>query len=171
MYDHATWLLLLNPISGCGLGLRDRQRIETAIAAHGLRHVSALSEYPGHVVALVAEAIGRGCRRILIAGGDGSMSEAVNGIFSQQAVAPEQVTLALLPNLRRLFDGSLASHPKVSTWRSAAAAIEATAGTAVEADGELVGHAPAIFSVMPRALRVIAPAYAQPANDAGKGEK
>lgn len=308
-YDNATWLLLLNPISGCGLGLRDRKRIETAIAAHGLRHVSALSEYPGHVVALVAEAVGRGCRRILIAGGDGSLSEAVNGIFGQQQVAPEQVTLALLPigtgndwarshgipgdyaaalrliaadrpvghdvgiidfaatgarrffinvagagfdagvvermpsrklgriaylvgllrelvsyralplrlkigageertasecsaaafaflvcinrycgggmlvapaahsddglldlvlvrhlgrlelllNLRRLFDGSLAEHPKVSVWRSAAAAIEAPPGTSVEADGELVGHAPALFGVLPRALRVVTP--------------
>ena len=313
-YDDATWLLLLNPISGCGLGLRHRQHIEAAIAALGLQYVAALSEYPGHVVTLVAEAIVRGCRRILIAGGDGSLSEAVNGIFGQQAVAPELVTLALLPigtgndwarshgnpgdyaealrlivadrpvrhdvgvidfpvagdenarrffinvagcgfdagviermpsrklgriaylvgllrelvsyrplplrlkigagdeqdvehcsaaafvffvcinrycgggmlvapaaqsadglldltlvrhmgrlelllNLRCLFDGSLASHPKVSTWRSAAAAIEATAGTAVEADGELVGHAPAVFSVLPRALRVITPAY------------
>ena len=314
-YDDATWLLLLNPISGSGLGLRDRPRIEQAIAAHGLRHVAALSEYPGHVVALVAEAISRGCRRILVAGGDGSLSEAVNGIFGQQAVAPEQVRLALLPigtgndwarshgmpgdygqalrliaadqtvshdvgvidfpaadddlarrffinvagvgfdagviermpsrklgriaylvgllrelasyrplplrlkigsgkpgevqaveernasafvffacinrycgggmlvapeaqnddglldltlvrhlgrlelllNLRRLFDGSLASHPKVSTWRCAAASIEAAAGTAIEADGELVGHVPAVISVLPRALRVIAP--------------
>ena len=96
-FDSATWLLLLNPISGGGLGLRDRLGIESAIAAHGLRHVSALSEYPGHVVTLVAEAIGRGCRRILIAGGDGSLGEAVNGIFLQQGVAPEQVRLALLP--------------------------------------------------------------------------
>lgn len=306
-YDDATWLLLLNPISGGGIGLRDRPRIESMIAAQGLRHVAALSDYPGHIVALVAEAVARGCRRVLVAGGDGSLSEAVNGIFTQSAVAPEQVTLALLPigtgndwargrgipgdyaqalrliaagrvlshdvgvidfaaattngtrryfinvagtgfdsgviermpsrkwgrlaylvgllreladyrplslrlkiaetsvdakafvffacigrycgggmqvapaarcddglfgltlvrylglielllNLRRLFDGSIASCPKVSTWQSAAAAIEAPEGSTIEADGELVGHAPARFSILPQALRIIAPA-------------
>ena len=307
-YDSATWLLLLNPISGAGLGLRDRARIEAAIAAHGMRHVAALSEYPGHIIALVSQAIDRGCRRVLVAGGDGSLSEAVNGIFAQSTVTPDQVTLALLPigtgndwargrgipgdydqaldliaaapllrhdvgvidftatgarryfvnvagtgfdagviermpsrklgrlayligllrelgsyrpvplrlkigpqpvdadafvffacigrycgggmqiapaahcddglldltlvrylgrielllNLRRLFDGSIASYRKVSTWQSAAAAIEAPHGAAVEADGELVGHAPARLSLLPQALRIIAPPPGQP---------
>jgi len=303
-HDRDTWLLLLNPISGGGLGLRDRARIEAAIVAHGMTHGVALSEYPGHNLALVAEAIVRGCRRILVAGGDGSLSEAVNGIFTQQTVAPDQVTLALLPigtgndwargrgipgdyaqaldliaagqairhdvgvieftagncarryfinvagtgfdagviermpsrklgrlaylvgllrelagyrrlplrlkigaqrveaaafvffacigrycgggmqiapparcddglfdltlvrylgrielllNLRRLFDGSLPEHPKVSTWQSDTVDIEAPHGAAIEADGELVGHAPARLSILPRALRIIAP--------------
>jgi len=302
-HDGATWLLLLNPISGGGIGLRDRARIESAIAARGICHVAALSEFPGHIVTLVRDAVGRGCRRILVAGGDGSLSEAVNGIFSQQAVAPDEVTLALLPigtgndwargreiptgydqaldliaagqtihhdigvidfdsagggrryfinvagtgfdagviermpsrklgrvaylvgllselasyrrlplrlrigaqrvdaeafvffacigrycgggmqvaprarcndglldltlvrylgrielllNLRRLFDGTLPEHPKVSTWQDASAGIDAPPGAAIEADGELVGHAPARFSVLPRALRIVA---------------
>jgi len=304
--DDATWLLLLNPISGCGLGLRDRVSIEAAIAAHGIQHVVALSEYPGHIIELVSTAVIRGCRRILVAGGDGSLSEAVNGIFAQQAVAPDQVTLALLPigtgndwargrgipgdygqafnliaaghivrhdvgvidfrgagasgtrryfvnvagigfdagviermpsrklgrlaylvgllrelasyrplplrlniaaqqidadafvffaciggycgggmqiapsaqcddglfdltlvrylgrielllNLKRLFDGTLPEHPKVSTWQSDTVDIEAPHGAAIEADGELVGHAPARFGILPQALRIIAP--------------
>ena len=307
-YDSDTWLLLLNPISGGGLGLRDRAQIEAAIVAQGMKHVAVLSEYPGHSVALAAEAIVRGCRRILVAGGDGSLSEAVNGIFIQQSVAADQVTLALLPigtgndwargraiahdytealeriaaghalshdvgvidfpasgtrrffvnvagigfdagviermpsrklgrlaylvgllrelagyrplplrlrigarrvdadafvffacigrycgggmqvapraqcddglfdltlvrylgrielllNLRRLFDGTLPEHPKVSTWLIAGVEIDAPHGAAIEADGELVGHAPARFAMLPKALRIIAPRDCRP---------
>ena len=308
-FDDDTWLLLVNPISGGGRGVRDRSKIEAALAAHGQRHVAVQSEYPGHAIALVSEAIGRGCRRILVAGGDGSVSEAVNGIFAQRSVAPDAVLLALLPlgtgndwargpgptpdydgalrsivdgvasekdrqrrhdvgviefpatgkiryfinvagggfdaaviermpsrrfgrlayllgllralaayrplslnlsidgrneaaqafvffacigrycgggmlvaprsrpddglldltlirhmsrwrvllSLPRLFDGSLERHPKVSVWRAGSTVIEAPAGTAIEADGELVGHAPATLTVRRQALRIVAP--------------
>ncbi|HUW35717.1 MAG TPA: diacylglycerol kinase family protein [Rhodocyclaceae bacterium] len=308
-FDDDTWLLLVNPISGGGRGVRDRSKIEAALAAHGQRHLAVQSEYPGHAIALVSEAIDQGCRRVLVAGGDGSVSEAVNGIFEQRSAAPEAVLLALLPigtgndwargpgptpdydgalrliaaeatsekdrqrrhdvgviefpatgkaryfinvagggfdaaviermpsrrfgrlayllgllralaayrplslhlsidgrkeaaeafvffacigrycgggmlvaprarsddglldltlirhmsrwrvlaSLPRLFDGSLERHPKVSVWRAGSAAIEAPAGTAIEADGELVGHAPATLTVLRRALRIVAP--------------
>ncbi len=308
-FDDDTWLLLVNPISGGGRGVSDLRRIEAALAAHGQRHIAATSEYSGHAIALVSAAIGRGCRRVLVAGGDGSLSEAVNGIFAQRAVAPEEVLLAALPlgtgndwargpgptpdydgalrliaaevagekdrqrrhdvgviefpatgktryfinvagggfdaaviermpsrrfgrlayllgllralaayrplslqlaidgkneaaqafvffacigrycgggmlvaprarpddglldltlirhmsrwrvlaSLPRLFDGSLESHPRVSVWRAGSAVIEAPAGTAIEADGELVGHAPATLTVRRQALRIVAP--------------
>ena len=68
--------------------------------------------------------------------------------------------IELLLNLRRLFDGTLPEHPKVSTWHSDAVEFEtpdSLRGAAIEADGELVGHAPARFSVLPQALRIIAP--------------
>jgi diacylglycerol kinase (ATP) len=61
-----------------------------------------------------------------------------------------------LANLRRLFDGSIAAHPKVRTLRAARVDIECTQPLAVEADGELIGHAPVTLSLLPGALRVIA---------------
>lgn len=92
-----TWLLALNPISGRGRGLAARQRIEARLAARGQRFHTAVSRYPGETADLTAAAVDRGCRRVLVAGGDGSLSEAVNGLFIQQAVPPAAVTLALLP--------------------------------------------------------------------------
>ena len=63
----------------------------------------------------------------------------------------------VLKSLRRLFDGTLLTHPKVLALREAEGAVEAATTQPVEADGELIGHAPVRFSILPRALRVIAP--------------
>ena len=91
------WLLVLNPISGRGRGTRHRGEIEALLAAAGMAWRTAVSEYAGHTTVLVADAVRKGCRRVLVAGGDGSLNEAVNGLFAQDAVPPDAVRLALLP--------------------------------------------------------------------------
>ncbi len=63
----------------------------------------------------------------------------------------------VLKSLRKLFDGTLLDHPKVLALREAEGAVEAATTQPVEADGELIGHAPVRFSILPRALRVLAP--------------
>jgi diacylglycerol kinase (ATP) len=62
----------------------------------------------------------------------------------------------VVKSLRRLFDGTLLTHPKVLALREAEGAVEAATTQPVEADGELIGHAPVRFSILPRALRVLA---------------
>jgi diacylglycerol kinase family enzyme len=62
----------------------------------------------------------------------------------------------VLVSLRRLFDGTIATHPKVRTWRAAALTIDAPHALAVEADGELIGRTPVTLAVLRAALRVIA---------------
>lgn len=301
-FDAATWLLALNPISGRGRGLKQRAFIEGALQALGQRFRTVVSARPGQTADLVAAAVADGCRRVLVGGGDGSLGEAVNGLFAQDAVAPDAVTLALLPvgtgndwarghgipvgldaairlaihgrarrhdagiiefaaggrrwfinvagtgfdaavvermpsrrlgrlayligllrglsayaplslqlvfdgrreaaealvafacigstcgggmrvapdarsddglldltlirylkpleilrDIRRLFDGTLPTHPKVSCWQTTRVALAGPAGTAVEADGEAVGHLPAEVRILPAALRVVLP--------------
>lgn len=298
----ASWLVVANPISGSGKGVRDRALIEAALRAAGLEFVFVISEYHGHSIALVVEAVTQGCRQVLAVGGDGTVNECVNGIFRQQAVAPGQVRLAVLPigtgndwarthglcgdygvvarslaaapgrphdvglvhfgdgssrhflnvagigfdahvvaampekkpgpiayllallrglikfravpvtlalpderiegrafvlffaigrycgggmnvapqaqfddgcfditlvaelsrwevlrDLRRLFDGSLLTHPKVTSRRARCGEVAADAIQPIEADGELIGHAPASFEILPGALSVVVP--------------
>lgn len=303
-FDAETWLLALNPVSGRGRGVRRRSVIEAELRAQGQRFRTAVSAHAGHTIGLVAEAVGDGCRRVLVGGGDGSLSEAVNGLFSQNKVAPDAVRLALLPvgtgndwarghgvpaefkaairlaahgralphdaglidfpatggrrwfinvagtgfdatvvermpsrrlgrlayvigllrglsayaplplqlsfdgrredaevmvlfacigstcgggmrvaphaqsddglldltliryltpmeilrDIRRLFDGSLPAHPKVSCWRTLQLSLAGPPGTAMEADGEPVGHLPAEVRILSSALRVVLPA-------------
>lgn len=83
-------------------------------------------------------------------------AEVDDGLFDITLVQ-ELSRWEVLKNLRRLFDGTLLDHPKVIVLREAQARVDA-APVPVEADGELIGHAPVRFSLLPRALRVLAPA-------------
>lgn len=68
--------------------------------------------------------------------------------------------LDVLASLRRLFDGTIGSHPKVHTLRAARVTIEPLTPdrpVGVEADGELIGGTPVALSVLPAALRVVLP--------------
>lgn len=65
--------------------------------------------------------------------------------------------LDALASLRRLFDGTIASHPKVRVQRTKRLTIETTTPIAIEADGELIGTTPVTLSVLPGALRVVVP--------------
>lgn len=83
------------------------------------------------------------------------LAEVDDGLFDitlVQALSRWEV----LKSLRKLFDGTLLAHPKVIALREAAASVEA-GPLPVEADGELIGRAPVRFSLLPRALRVLAP--------------
>ncbi len=84
-------------------------------------------------------------------------AEVDDGLFDITLVQ-ELSRWEVLKSLRKLFDGTLLSHPKVLALREAEGAVEADAAQPVEADGELIGHAPVRFSILPRALRVVAPA-------------
>ncbi len=57
-------------------------------------------------------------------------------------------------NLPRLYNGKLYGHPRVYHWRGSRFSVQADPATWLELDGECVGHAPARFEILPRALRV-----------------
>lgn len=82
-------------------------------------------------------------------------AEADDGLFDVTLVQ-ELSRWEVLKSLRKLFDGTLLDHPKVIALREAEAQVDA-GPVPVEADGELIGHAPVRFTLLPRALRVLAP--------------
>lgn len=61
----------------------------------------------------------------------------------------------VIASLRRLFDGTIGTHPKVRALQAERVAIDAPRALAVEADGEIIGCTPVRLSVLPGALRVI----------------
>ena len=83
-------------------------------------------------------------------------AEVDDGLFDITLVQ-ELSRWEVIKSLRRLFDGTLLTHPKVLALREASGAVNAESMQPVEADGELVGHAPVRFSILPRALRVLTP--------------
>jgi len=78
---------------------------------------------------------------------DGEFELVILGDFSK----PE-----LVVNVPRVYKGTHLTHPKVQIHKAREVYVEAKERMLVQADGELVGQAPASFRVIPRVLRVIA---------------
>ncbi|HEX76024.1 MAG TPA: diacylglycerol kinase family lipid kinase [Dehalococcoidia bacterium] len=63
--------------------------------------------------------------------------------------------LDLLRSLPRIYKGTHLTHPKVTVKRAREVEIRPAQQMAVQADGELLGEAPARFYIMPAALNVV----------------
>lgn len=91
------WLVLLNPHAGVGRGARDRKKIEALLNAKNISYQIVVSEYPKHAMLLIQEKIGQGYQNIIIAGGDGTLNEVVNGVYTQEFLLPDKITIGMLP--------------------------------------------------------------------------
>jgi YegS/Rv2252/BmrU family lipid kinase len=91
------WFVILNPHAGSGRGLKDRAEILKGLKKYDFRFKLATSDFPKHTILLTQEAIGFGFRKLIVAGGDGTLNEAVNGIFLQKFCPPEDITIGMIP--------------------------------------------------------------------------
>jgi len=76
---HAT--LIINPYAGRWKAQRQRDEVESVLAEHGIRARIVESQAPGEVIKLARTAAQAGHGPILVAGGDGTIGEVVNGLF------------------------------------------------------------------------------------------
>ncbi len=76
--------VILNPYAGRWTGAQRQTDIEAALDINGIDFDLAVTEYPGHGTELAAQAVHEGYSPIIAAGGDGSISEVVNGIVNLQ---------------------------------------------------------------------------------------
>jgi YegS/Rv2252/BmrU family lipid kinase len=74
-------LLFLNPVAGRGRAGRTIPRIAALLDSAGIHHRLVKSESAGDLESKVFDAVTGGSRKILVAGGDGSIHEVVNGIL------------------------------------------------------------------------------------------
>lgn len=91
------WLLIANPSSGNGKGRNDSKEVQDLLSQKGIETDIFYSEYSGHTSVLVHQAIEKGYRKIISMGGDGTLNEVVNGIFNQQHVSTDEITIAVIP--------------------------------------------------------------------------
>ena len=74
-------VFLVNPASANGSTGRRWPVLARQAADLGLRGDALLSEHPGHVSELAAEAVRTGATQLVVVGGDGTVHEAVNGLL------------------------------------------------------------------------------------------
>jgi diacylglycerol kinase (ATP) len=92
-----TWLAIVNPVAG----LRDaRERwsaIEAALRAAGVPLDVVWTQVPGDGEVIARRAIQEGRRRLIVAGGDGSVNDVLNGVMDAGLADTREATLAVAP--------------------------------------------------------------------------
>jgi diacylglycerol kinase (ATP) len=86
--------VLLNPSAGGGAAGRLEPALKAHLSSLGLKAEIHRTEGPGDGLTLARELTEQGCRTLVVAGGDGSLFEAINGCMQADGQMPE---LALVP--------------------------------------------------------------------------
>lgn len=95
--DDTPWLAIVNPASGRQGSRRQWPAIERAIRIAGVAVEAVHTVRPGEGESLARRAVVEGRRQLLVAGGDGSAHEVVNGVMSAGLADTRTVTLAVAP--------------------------------------------------------------------------
>lgn len=91
------WFVIVNPNAGKRKGQHDWLHIARMMGEAGIEFTNIFTEHRDHAVMLTRKFIENGFRKIIVVGGDGTLNEVVNGIFTQKHVDPSEITLAMIP--------------------------------------------------------------------------
>ena len=78
--------LIVNPTAGAGKTAQKWPGIKELLQNLGLDFEYSLTEAPGHAIELAASAAKKGCKLVVSVGGDGTISEIVNGLYNADAL-------------------------------------------------------------------------------------
>ena len=104
------WLVVVNPKASVGKSEKDWPIIKEILIKENIEFDAVVTEYPRHAIEIVRNAIvEKGYRKFISVGGDGTNNEVINGIFTQDQVPTNEITMAALPigtgnDWRRTFD-------------------------------------------------------------------
>jgi diacylglycerol kinase (ATP) len=74
--------VIVNPVAGAGRTRREWPRIRDLFKRSGLRFEHDITEAPGHAIELAREAAKNGYDIVVSVGGDGTINEVVNGLYT-----------------------------------------------------------------------------------------
>jgi YegS/Rv2252/BmrU family lipid kinase len=97
MVGNDAWLAIVNPASGSSRSGQRWPQVAEALGQAGVAIDTVLTAAPGDGRAIARRAVIEGRRRILAAGGDGSVNDVLNGIMTIPRPPEDLVTLAPIP--------------------------------------------------------------------------
>jgi YegS/Rv2252/BmrU family lipid kinase len=93
----SAWKVIVSSRSGGGKAAGVWPEISNLLKTKGVEFSAQITDHAYHAIELAREAVQAGYRKLLVVGGDGAMHEVLNGLYSQEAVRPSEVTLGLIP--------------------------------------------------------------------------
>jgi YegS/Rv2252/BmrU family lipid kinase len=95
--DQKEWLVIVNPNAGNGRGRKDWEKISALLSKTDLSFAVNFTERKGHAIDLTLKALSEGFRKIITVGGDGTLNEVVNGVFTNKSCLTTDISLSLIP--------------------------------------------------------------------------
>lgn len=90
------WGIIINPRSGKKALRMQRKYLFKTLRAAKIPFVYRVTSYAGHATEIAYDYVTHGLKDILILGGDGTISEVINGIF-QATKQTDDITIAIIP--------------------------------------------------------------------------
>jgi len=91
------WCAIFNPNAGNAKGSKDRDRIYDVLNRNGISFTALTTSAKGEATEFARAMLAEGYRKIISIGGDGTLNEIINGVFTQDQCHPSEVTLGLIP--------------------------------------------------------------------------
>jgi len=91
------WFAIVNPNAGNGKGGKDWNRISDILTKNDIRFEKKTTGRKGQATEFTREMIAGGYRKIISIGGDGTLHEVINGIFTQDHCPAKEIILGLIP--------------------------------------------------------------------------
>lgn len=91
------WFVIVNPNAGRRKGEKDWPEIARLITAANIRFKSMFTQHRVHAVRMARKFVEMGYKNIIVVGGDGTMNEVVNGLFTQAKQPTNTVAIGMIP--------------------------------------------------------------------------
>lgn len=95
--EQDSWYLILNPQAGGGKAAKLEKKIYQQMHSAGIGFEAFKTNYAGEAETAAVKAIKAGYNKIMVAGGDGTLNEVINGVLSQNVKTPEEILIAQIP--------------------------------------------------------------------------
>lgn len=95
--DNKKWVIICNPASGGGLSNNKWNKINRYLTLKKITGPVYKTSIHKNAGDLSAEAIKKGYTHIVCVGGDGTLHNLINGLYSQSAINPESIFVGVVP--------------------------------------------------------------------------
>lgn len=91
-----SWICIVNKAAGGGKTAKDWPEIAQHLDTHGIKYEACFTSRRLHAAIIAKNKIKEGYSRIIVVGGDGTMNEVINGLFSQGETKTTEVMLGMI---------------------------------------------------------------------------